>query len=78
MFSSEVDWWICWPCIRNTTLYPIFLSKPIIKNGIGAFISIAILIKCSLKVSNNLQSSETMQSFSDIIILLRKFPLSEK
>ena len=20
MFPSEVDWWICWPCTRNTTL----------------------------------------------------------
>ena len=22
MFPSEVDWLICWPCTRNTTLDP--------------------------------------------------------
>ena len=31
-----------------------------------------------LKISDNLLSSETMQSFPATIILLEKFPLSEK
>ena len=22
MFPGEADWWICWPCTRNTTLNP--------------------------------------------------------
>ena len=39
---------------------------------------LVILIKCVLKISDNLQSSETMQSFYEIIILLERFPLSEK
>ena len=39
---------------------------------------LVILIKCVLKISESLLSSETMQSFSEIIILLEKFPLSEK
>ena len=37
-----------------------------------------ILIKYILKISDSLLSSETIQSFSVIIILLEKFPLSEK
>ena len=36
------------------------------------------LIKCVLKISDSLPSSETMQFFSEIIILLEKFSLSEK
>ena len=39
---------------------------------------LVILIKCSLKIPDSLLSSETMQSFSEIIILLEKLPLSEK
>ena len=27
MFSSEFDWWICWPCTRNTTLGPSVKSS---------------------------------------------------
>ena len=39
---------------------------------------LVILIKRVLKISDSLLSSETMQSFSEIIILLEKFPLSPK
>ena len=39
---------------------------------------LVILIKCLLKVSDNLLSSESMQSFSEIIVLLEKLPLPEK
>ena len=39
---------------------------------------LVILIKCYLKVSDGLLSSETMQSFSEIINLLEKLHLSEK
>ena len=39
---------------------------------------LVILIKCVLKIADNLLSSETIQSFSEIIVLLKKFPLSEK
>ena len=39
---------------------------------------LVILMKCSLKISDSLLSSENMQSFSEIIILLEKLPLSEK
>ena len=51
----------------NTWLILGFTSKVLV-----------ILIKCVLKISDNLQSSETMQSFYEIIILLERFPLSEK
>ena len=37
-----------------------------------------ILIKSILKISDSLLSSKTMQSFSEIVILLEKYPLSEK
>ena len=37
-----------------------------------------ILIKSILKISDCLLSSKTMQSFSEIVILLEKYPLSEK
>ena len=37
-----------------------------------------ILTKCVLKISDSLLSSETMQFFSGIKILLAKSPLSEK
>ena len=33
-----------------------------------------ILIKCVLKITDSLLSSETIQSFSEIIILIEKFP----
>ena len=36
------------------------------------------MIKCILKILDSLLSSETMQSFSEIIILFEKFPLSKK
>ena len=39
---------------------------------------LVILMKCLLKISDSLLSSENMQSFSEIIILLEKLPLSEK
>ena len=39
---------------------------------------LVLLIKLVLKISGNLLSSETMQSFFEIIILLEKFDLSEK
>ena len=39
---------------------------------------LVILTKCVLKISDSLQSSETMQSFSEIIILLEMRPLCEK
>ena len=39
---------------------------------------LVILIKCVLKIADNLLSSETIQPFSEIIVLLKKFPLSEK
>ena len=39
---------------------------------------LVILIKRVLKISDSLLSSETMQSFSEIIILSEKFPFSEK
>ena len=38
---------------------------------------LVILIKCYLKISDSFLSSETMQSFSEIIILL-ELPLFEK
>ena len=38
---------------------------------------LVILIKCSLKISDSLLSSENRKTFSEIIILLEKFPLSE-
>ena len=40
--------------------------------------ALVILIKYSLKISDSFLSSETTQSFAEIIILLEKFPLSEK
>ena len=39
---------------------------------------LVLLIKLVLKISGNLLSSEIMQSFFEIIILLEKFDLSEK
>ena len=39
---------------------------------------LVILIKRVLKISDSLLSSETMQFFSEIIILSEKFPFSEK
>ena len=39
---------------------------------------VVIQVKCSLKISNRLLLSETMAAFSEIIILLEKFHLSEK
>ena len=38
---------------------------------------LVILIKCSLKISDSLLSSENRKTFSEIIILLEKFPSSE-
>ena len=39
---------------------------------------LVILIRCVLKISGNLLSPETIQSFSEITILLEKLALSEK
>ena len=42
MFPSEVDWWICWPCTRNTTLDPFdetdYDSKYFHVNEINTFL----------------------------------------
>ena len=39
---------------------------------------LVILIKCVIKISDSFVSSEAIQSFSEIIVLLEKFPLLEK
>ena len=39
---------------------------------------LVILTKCVLKISDSLQSSKTMQSFSEITILLEMLPLCKK
>ena len=39
---------------------------------------LVILTECVLKISDSLLLSETFQTFSEIVILLEKFPLSEK
>ena len=55
-----------------------FGKQPFSNEELSLFVSIAILIKCSLKTFDSLLSSETMQSFSEIIILSEKLPLSDK
>ena len=58
----------------------IILERLLVVEMIIGFRSkvLVILMKCVLQISDSLLSSETTQSFSEIIILLEKFPFSEK